>query len=72
MALSVSRRFKVEVIDSAGLISSHALARWLERVAPRMARGSVTIALVSDRRIRELNRRFRNLDEVTDVLSFSM
>ena len=45
MALSVSRRFKVEVIDSAGLISDHALSRWLERVAPRMARGNVTIAL---------------------------
>jgi probable rRNA maturation factor len=37
-----------------------------------MARGSVTIALISDRRIRELNRRFRNIDETTDVLSFSM
>ena len=72
MALSVSRWFKVEVIDSAGLISGDALARWLERVAPRLARGSVTIALVSDRRIRELNRRFRSLDETTDVLSFSM
>ena len=72
MVLSVRRRFKVEVIDSAALISGHALARWLEQIAPRMACGSVTIALVSDRRIRELNRRFRSLDETTDVLSFSM
>jgi probable rRNA maturation factor len=29
-----------------------------------------TIAFVSDRRIRELNRSFRGLDSVTDVLSF--
>ena len=63
MVLSVRRRFKVEVIDNADLMSGHALARWLEQVAPRMARGSVTIALISDRRIRELNRRFRNIDE---------
>ncbi|HZE72574.1 MAG TPA: rRNA maturation RNase YbeY [Pyrinomonadaceae bacterium] len=31
---------------------------------------SVTIAFVSKRRIRELNKRFRGLDQVTDVLSF--
>ena len=31
---------------------------------------SATIAFVSDKRIRELNRQFRNLDKATDVLSF--
>ena len=30
----------------------------------------VTIAFVSNRRIRELNKRFRQLDKTTDVLSF--
>jgi probable rRNA maturation factor len=40
------------------------------RVAPRTARGGVAIALVSDRRMRTLNRTFRGHDEVTDVLSF--
>jgi probable rRNA maturation factor len=31
---------------------------------------SVTIAFVSDKRIRELNRKFRGIDKTTDVLSF--
>ena len=31
---------------------------------------SATIAFVSDKRIRELNRQFRSLDKATDVLSF--
>lgn len=31
---------------------------------------SATIAFVSDRRIRELNRQFRGVDKATDVLSF--
>ena len=31
---------------------------------------SATIAFVSDKKIRELNRRFRGIDKATDVLSF--
>ena len=46
------------------------LAAWLQRVAPRNAPPAITIALVSDARIRALNRRFRRTDAVTDVLSF--
>ena len=48
------------------------LARWLSEVAPASARGEVTVALVGDRQIRSLNRRFRGLDRVTDVLAFPM
>ena len=48
------------------------MARWLERVAPRRARGSISVALISDARVRALNRRFRGIDGTTDVLSFSM
>jgi probable rRNA maturation factor len=33
-------------------------------------KSSATIAFVSDKRIRELNRQFRGVDKATDVLSF--
>jgi probable rRNA maturation factor len=46
------------------------LARWLTRVAPPRARGIVNIAVVSDARVRALNRQYRRLDAATDVLSF--
>ena len=46
------------------------LARWLAAIAPATARGSVTIALVPDQRIRALNKQFRRKDRPTDVLSF--
>jgi probable rRNA maturation factor len=46
------------------------LARWLSSVAPTRARGTITVALVSDRRIRTLNRTYRRKDAPTDVLSF--
>ena len=46
------------------------LAAWLARVAPAGAPSDVAIALVSDARIRALNRRFRRTDAATDVLSF--
>lgn len=46
------------------------LATWLARLAPSSARGDVCVALVSDRRMRALNRQFRGVDQVTDVLSF--
>jgi probable rRNA maturation factor len=39
-------------------------------VAPASARGDVSVALVSDRRMRALNRQFRGKDKTTDVLSF--
>jgi probable rRNA maturation factor len=47
------------------------LARWLSRIAPRGVRGEVGIALVSDARMRTLNRSYRRKDYATDVLSFS-
>lgn len=47
------------------------LIYWLQRVAPADARGTVSIALVSDGRARELNRTYRHRDYATDVLSFA-
>ncbi len=46
------------------------LAAFLTAAAPARARGSVAIALVSDRRMRDLNKAFRGVDRPTDVLSF--
>ena len=49
---------------------SAGLAAWLAAAAPRSARGTVAIALVSDRRMRALNTQFRGVASATDVLSF--
>jgi probable rRNA maturation factor len=46
------------------------LAAWLSSVAPARARGIMTVAIVSDARVRALNRKFRKKDKTTDVLSF--
>jgi len=46
------------------------LAAWLSSVAPARAHGTMTVAIVSDARVRALNRKFRKKDKATDVLSF--
>src|SRR5215208_3546711 len=46
------------------------LAAWLAAIAPARARGVATVAIVSDARVRALNRTFRRKDAQTDVLSF--
>lgn len=55
--------------ESAAMVRG--LARWLVSAAPASARGDVSVAIVSDRRMRALNRQFRGKDAVTDVLSFA-
>ena len=50
--------------------ATRGLGPWLQRAAPAAARGDVSIAVVSDRRMRALNRQFRGKDMATDVLSF--
>jgi probable rRNA maturation factor len=65
-------RLRVLVADERGRpLRAAALTAWLRRVAPGRARGTVSIALVSDGRIRALNRRYRRRDVTTDVLSFA-
>jgi probable rRNA maturation factor len=51
-------------------VATRGLAPWLSRIAPAAAKGDVSVAIVSDRRMRALNRQFRGKDKVTDVLSF--
>jgi probable rRNA maturation factor len=63
-----SKRLTVDVVDGRSL---HAvgLSEWLRRAAPQTS-GHVTVALVSDARVRALNGRYRRKDQATDVLSF--
>ncbi len=59
------------VTDGRGTaVRAPGLAAWLIGVAPPRARGDVALAIVSDARIRALNRQFRRQDQATDVLSF--
>ena len=59
---------QVEVVGAG--TEAGALSRWLRRVAPVRARGHLTVALVADRRVQELNLTFRGKNTSTDVLSF--
>jgi len=64
-----SARLTIDVVTS-GATRAPGLARWLASVAPARARGAVTIAVVPDGRVQQLNRRYRRTDAPTDVLSF--
>jgi probable rRNA maturation factor len=61
---------RVVVSDGRGRTIERGLSRWLARVAPVRARGTVSVAVVSDQRVRALNRQYRGIDRPTDVLSF--
>jgi probable rRNA maturation factor len=74
MASLTSRRRPALQVD----VSSHVrtpivtagLGAWLQDTAPRSVCGIVSIAIVSDARVRSLNREYRGVDSATDVLSF--
>ena len=67
-----ARALQVDLVDERGRrLHVRGLAAWLRRVAPPRARGAVTIVLVSDPRMRALNRTYRGKDYATDVLSFA-
>jgi probable rRNA maturation factor len=55
---------------SPGPALGRGLGQWLTKIAPAKAKGDLSIAIVSDQRMRALNRQFRGKDKVTDVLSF--
>jgi probable rRNA maturation factor len=66
-----SSRLSVSVTDGVGrAVRDGGLAGWLASIAPARARGELTVALVTDARIRALNRKYRRKDKTTDVLSF--
>jgi len=57
--------------SKAGEVSAKALERFVGIVCREARlRGEVNVLLTSDRKIRDLNRRFRRKDKTTDVLSF--
>ena len=67
----VGRSLRVIVTDGRGRVRrADRLRRWLADAAPESARGEVVVALVCDRKMRDLNRRYRGIDRATDVLSF--
>jgi probable rRNA maturation factor len=69
---SAQARLQIDVVDERGRrLHVRGLAAWLRRVAPPRARGAVIIVLISDPRMRALNRTYRGKDYATDVLSFS-
>jgi probable rRNA maturation factor len=61
----------VTIVDALGRpIRVPGLGRWLARVAPLRVPAAANIALISDARVKALNRTYRGKDRVTDVLSF--
>jgi probable rRNA maturation factor len=65
-------RLAVTVTDGRGRpVRDGGLARWLAGIAPPSARGDLGIAVVTDARMRALNRKYRRKDSATDVLSFA-
>jgi probable rRNA maturation factor len=63
-------RVSVASPDATPSLVARGLGPWLAKIAPAKAKGDLSIAIVSDRRMRALNRQFRGKDAVTDVLSF--
>jgi len=64
-------RLRVRISDGQGRhLRAAGLGRWLAAIAPARARGVVSVALVTDGRLRALNRAYRRKDYATDVLSF--
>jgi probable rRNA maturation factor len=67
------RRGRLDVVVAApdgAAPAARGLGGWLARTAPSTARGEVSVAVISDNRMRCLNRAYRGRDYATDVLSF--
>ncbi len=66
---SPSARLTVAVVLPPG-VRAPGLASWLRSIAPARARGTITVAVVPDSRVRQLNHQYRRKNVPTDVLSF--
>ena len=61
----------MSVVEEGGRhAGAKGLGPWLARIAPRSARGTVSIAILPDDRVKSLNRKYRGKNKNTDVLSF--
>ncbi len=67
---SARPRLQVMATDERGRPIRGGLAPWLSSVAPARARGTLSLAVLTDARVRALNRQYRGKDVATDVLSF--
>ena len=70
---------KVEINDAQNELEiNESLKNILKKIANKAAElenmqsGNISLALVDNNKIKELNKNFRNKDEATDVLSFPM
>lgn len=70
--MTTSDPLRVVVTDGRGRARPAGdLPAWLARIAPAAAaRGELVVALVSDGKMRALNRQFRGVGRRTDVLAF--
>ncbi|HHY31901.1 MAG TPA: rRNA maturation RNase YbeY [Firmicutes bacterium] len=68
----VNLQDKIEVTGELSAALEHAVTVGLAREGVDISGVEVSVALVDDGRIRELNRQFRGKDASTDVLSFPM
>jgi probable rRNA maturation factor len=69
-----SRRMKAEVLNTCDRRIAKDVAALVRELNPKLMPGpcTVSVVLVDDAKIRELNRRFLRRDRPTDVLAFPM
>jgi len=70
--MDLPRRRPITILDRSGTrVPSALLRKAIEAVlADYGVKGSVSLLLTDDEQVRTLNRRFRKVDEATDVLTF--
>lgn len=64
----------IEIIDRSSPVSQASLRRLIAQImkAEGYGRNTLTLILADSGRLRRLNRKYRQIDRVTDVISFAM